>query len=59
MNEVKKLLSNRLEELKAQEKSLRKDQLKLQDRATTSAEHLIDVVKLVSQFEEAITRLDS
>lgn len=59
MNEVKKLLSNRLEELKAQEKSLRKDQLKLQDRATTSAEHLIDVVKLVNQFEEAITRLDS
>ena len=58
MNEAKKLLQERLKELKSQEASLRKDQMKLKDRVASADDHLVDVVKLVKQFEDAIKILE-
>ena len=58
MKDVKKLINNRLEELKKQEASLRKDHMKLRDRIDQSDVHLTDVVKLVNQFQEALKRLE-
>ena len=58
MNEAKKLLQERLKELKSQEASLRKDQMKLKDRVASADDHLVDVVNLVKQFEDAIKILE-
>ena len=52
MKEVKKLLQNKLEELKRQEATLRNERAKYQDRAQASSEHLASVVKQVEQFQE-------
>jgi len=59
MNEVLAIIKNRLEELKQQESDLRRETMTLQNRTNSNAEHLANVAKLVSQFEEAIKKLEN